>query len=131
MNYLKNQVRSYHNKVVEHFSRRENVGFLDKPNHLGIVGVPASVDILRPQIQVDIGTGKLTDIATLSNNETSVINNMYLSKTLRGLSVNDQMTETNKDNARKLPFPPVKLHCSVTEDSIQSAINSYFATRHG
>ncbi|KAG2225582.1 hypothetical protein INT45_013693 [Circinella minor] len=129
MNYLKIQVRTYHNKVIEHFSRRENVGFLDKPNHVGIVGVPASADILRSQIQVDLGTGKLTDITTLSNNETSVINNtMYLSKTLRGLSVNDQMPETNKDDA---PFPPAKLHCSVTEDSIQSAINSYFATRHG
>ena len=99
--------------MIEHFSRRENVGFLDKPNHGGVVGAPASVDILRPQIQVDLGTGKLTDTIPLSNNTNSVVTNtIYLSETLRGLSAGEQMARTDKNNARKLPFPPTKLHCS-------------------
>ncbi|KAI9274363.1 NifU-like N terminal domain-containing protein [Phascolomyces articulosus] len=131
------QVRNYHKKVVDHFSRRENVGFLDKPNHTGLVGAPASADVLRLQVQVDLGNGKIMDPHLNMNKRTAmdstIHNSAFLSETVRGLSFADKSDHmTIKDKARKLPFPPVKLHCSVmAEESIQSAINSYFATRHG
>jgi hypothetical protein len=56
--------RAYHERVVDHYNNPRNVGSFDKddPNvGTGLVGAPACGDVMKLQIRVDEGTGKIVD----------------------------------------------------------------------
>lgn len=56
--------RAYHERVVDHYNNPRNVGSFDKddPNvGTGLVGAPACGDVMKLQIRVDDGTGKIVD----------------------------------------------------------------------
>ncbi|KAI1701738.1 iron-sulfur cluster assembly protein 1 [Ditylenchus destructor] len=56
-------MRTYHEKVIDHYENPRNVGSLDKndPNvGTGIVGAPACGDVMKLQIKVD-ENGKIVD----------------------------------------------------------------------
>ncbi|KAI9497878.1 NifU-like N terminal domain-containing protein [Zychaea mexicana] len=133
-NIMKTQVRSYHNKVIEHFTRRENVGSLDKKSRQvgsGLVGAPACGDVLKLDIAVDETTGKITDAKFKTFGCGSAIaSSSYVAEKVRGLSLDEAGQVTNREIAQELSLPPVKLHCSMlAEDAIQAAIKDYGSKR--
>lgn len=58
------QIRSYHEKVLDHYSNPRNSGSLDRKSASvgsGLVGAPACGDVIRLDIQVDEATGTIVD----------------------------------------------------------------------
>jgi hypothetical protein len=56
--------RAYHERVVDHYNNPRNVGSFDKDDPsvgTGLVGAPACGDVMKLQIRVDEGTGKIVD----------------------------------------------------------------------
>lgn len=56
--------RGYHERVVDHYNNPRNVGSFDKDDAdvgTGIVGAPACGDVMKLQIRVDEGSGKIVD----------------------------------------------------------------------
>ena len=56
--------RGYHERVVDHYNNPRNVGAFDKDDAdvgTGIVGAPACGDVMKLQIRVDEGSGRIVD----------------------------------------------------------------------
>ena len=116
-------------KVLDHYENPRNVGSLDKddPNvGTGMVGAPASGDVMKLQIQVD-DDGIITDAKFKTYGCGSAIaSSSLLTEWVRGQSLDEVEKIKNSDIANELALPPVKIHCSVlAEDAIKSAIADY------
>jgi hypothetical protein len=56
--------RGYHERVVDHYNNPRNVGSFDKDDvdvGTGIVAAPACGDVMKLQIRVDEGSGRIVD----------------------------------------------------------------------
>ncbi|XP_071339018.1 iron-sulfur cluster assembly enzyme ISCU [Trachinotus anak] len=124
-----NPLCSYHKKVVDHYENPRNVGSLDKNSKnvgTGLVGAPACGDVMKLQIQVD-ENGKIVDAKFKTFGCGSAIASSSLAtEWVKGKSVDDALKIKNKDIAKELCLPPVKLHCSMlAEDAIKAALSDY------
>lgn len=82
--------RSYHEKVIDHYSNPRNAGSLNRkdPNvGSGLVGAPACGDVIRLDIQVDEKTGNITEARFKTFGCGSAIaSSSYLTTLLKGKS---------------------------------------------
>ncbi|GMT23680.1 hypothetical protein PFISCL1PPCAC_14977, partial [Pristionchus fissidentatus] len=116
-------------QVIDHYENPRNVGSLDKndPNvGTGIVGAPACGDVMKLQIKVD-DNGKIIDAKFKTFGCGSAIASSSLAtEWINGKTVEWAEKVQNKDIARELSLPPVKLHCSMlAQDAIQAALKDY------
>ncbi|KAI8056200.1 NifU-like N terminal domain-containing protein [Syncephalis plumigaleata] len=123
-------VRSYHEKVIDHYERPRNVGSLPKSDPdvgTGLVGAPACGDVMKLQIRVDEATGKIVDVKFKTFGCGSAIaSSSYMTERVRGLHLDEAVKIKNTEIAKELCLPPVKLHCSMlAEDAIMSAVKDY------
>jgi len=123
--------RSYHEKVIDHYSNPRNVGSMSKTDGdvgTGLVGAPACGDVMKLQIRVDPHSNTISDVKFKTFGCGSAIaSSSYLTELVRGMSLEDAAKIRNTDIAKELCLPPVKLHCSMlAEDAIKSAINNYY-----
>ena len=131
MNYLRffrPHVKYYHKNILDHFKRPLNVGSLDKNKNsvgTGLVGAPACGDVIKLQIEVE--NDKIIDSKFKTFGCGSAIAaSSYGTEFIKGRSLDDAVNLTNKDIAKHLKLPPVKLHCSMLmEDAIKAAISDY------
>ena len=104
--------RSYHDKVIEHYSRPRNVGSMDKKDinvGTGLVGAPACGDVVKLQIRVDPETNKISDVKFKTFGCGSAIaSSSYLTELVRGMSLDDANQIKNTEIAKELCLPPVK-----------------------
>ncbi|KAJ6785521.1 hypothetical protein PWT90_03812 [Aphanocladium album] len=124
--------RSYHEKVLDHYSRPRNVGSMNKKDldvGTGLVGAPACGDVMKLQIRVDPETNTISDVKFKTFGCGSAIaSSSYLTELVRGMSLDDAGKVKNTEIAKELCLPPVKLHCSMlAEDAIKSAISDYYS----
>ena len=117
---------AYGDKVLDHYENPRNVGTLDKndPNvGTGLVGAPACGDVMRLQIKVG-DDGRIEDAKFKTFGCGSAIaSSSLVTEWVKGKTVDQAMTISNKDVAQELSLPPVKIHCSVlAEDAIKAAI---------
>ena len=117
---------AYSTKVIDHYENPRNVGTLDKedPNvGTGLVGAPACGDVMRLQIKVG-DDGRIEDAKFKTFGCGSAIaSSSLITEWVKGKSVDDAVKITNKEIAKELAPPPVKIHCSVlAEDAIKAAI---------
>ncbi|CDO93605.1 unnamed protein product [Kluyveromyces dobzhanskii CBS 2104] len=122
--------RSYHPKVIDHYTNPRNVGSLDKnlPNvGTGLVGAPACGDVMKLQIQVNDETGVIENVKFKTFGCGSAIaSSSYMTELVRGKTLEDAGKIKNTEIAKELSLPPVKLHCSMlAEDAIKAAIKDY------
>ncbi|RUS16760.1 iron-sulfur cluster assembly enzyme ISCU, mitochondrial-like protein [Endogone sp. FLAS-F59071] len=122
--------RAYHEKVIDHYERPRNVGSLPKNDPdvgTGLVGAPACGDVMKLQIRVDEGTGKIVDVKFKTFGCGSAIaSSSFMTERVRGMTLEEAGDIKNTEIARELSLPPVKLHCSMlAEDAIKSAIKDY------
>lgn len=125
------QRRSYHEKVLDHYSNPRNVGSMDKKAvdvGTGLVGAPACGDVMKLQIKVDPDTQTIADVKFKTFGCGSAIaSSSYLTELVRGMTLEQAGKIRNTEIAKELCLPPVKLHCSMlAEDAIKSAIGDYY-----
>ncbi|PZR09831.1 MAG: Fe-S cluster assembly scaffold IscU [Archangium gephyra] len=124
---------AYSEKVIEHFEHSKNVGTLDKndPNvGTGLVGAPACGDVMRLQLKIsDDGVIEDAKFKTFGCGS-AIASSSLVTEWVKGKSMDDAMKITNKEIAKELSLPPVKIHCSVlAEDAIKAAIEDFRAKR--
>ena len=124
---------AYSDKVIENFEQPKNVGTLDKndPNvGTGLVGAPACGDVMRLQLKIsDDGVIEDAKFKTYGCGS-AIASSSLVTEWVKGKSMDDAMKITNKEIAKELSLPPVKIHCSVlAEDAIKAAIEDFRAKR--
>ena len=128
-------VMAYSKKVIEKFENTLknpsafNVGRLDpkkKNVGTGMVGAPACGDVMRLQIEVD-EKNVITDCKFKTYGCGSAIaSSQQMIEMMKGKTIEEAKKIKDKDIAKILELPSIKLHCSVlAEDSIKQAIADY------
>jgi nitrogen fixation protein NifU and related proteins len=120
---------AYSDKVLEHYENPRNVGTLDKadPNvGTGLVGAPACGDVMRLQLRInDDGVIEDARFKTFGCGS-AIASSSLVTEWVKGKKVDEALAISNKDVARELALPPVKIHCSVlAEDAIKAAIADF------
>ena len=120
---------AYSDKLIDHFENPRNMGSLDKNDPqvgTGLVGAPACGDVMKLQLKIN-DDGIIEDAKFKTFGCGSAIASSSLVTTLvKGKRIEDVETLDNKEIARELELPPVKIHCSVlAEDAIKAAISNY------
>ena len=120
--------RFYHKRVIDHYENPRNVGSLDKSNRkvgTGIVGAPACGDVMKLDIQIDENNIIVDTKFKTFGCGSAIASSSVASEWIKGKTLDQASTVTNKDIASHLKLPPVKLHCSMlAEDAIKAAIKS-------
>src|SRR5690349_18593656 len=124
---------AYSTKVIDHYENPRNVGSLDKNDEevgTGLVGAPACGDVMKLQIRVS-RDGVIQDAVFKTFGCGSAIASSSLAtEMIKGKTIDQALTITNKTIVQELNLPPVKIHCSVlAEDAIKAAIADYKAKR--
>jgi nitrogen fixation NifU-like protein len=117
---------AYGDKVLDHYENPRNVGSMDKNDPsvgTGLVGAPACGDVMRLQVKIS-DDGKIEDAKFKTFGCGSAIaSSSLVTEWVKGKSVDEALKVTNKEIAKELALPPVKIHCSVlAEDAIKAAI---------
>ena len=129
---------AYSKKVVDKFEKtlkepeKNSVGRWD-PNQqdigTGMVGAPACGDVMRLQIKCELEENKhvIRDVKFKTYGCGSAIaSSSELVDMLKGRTLEEAKAIKNKDIAKALDLPPIKIHCSVlAEDSIKQAIQDF------
>jgi nitrogen fixation protein NifU and related proteins len=120
---------AYSEKVIDHYENPRNVGTLDKadPNvGTGLVGAPACGDVMRLQLKIsDEGIIQDAKFKTFGCGS-AIASSSLVTEWVKGRTIDQAMEISNKDVAKELALPPVKIHCSVlAEDAIKAAIADF------
>ena len=124
----------YSQQVVEKFEKvlkdpkAHNVGRFDPKDQnigTGMVGAPACGDVMR--LQIDVEHDKIKDVRFKTYGCGSAIaSSSELVNLLTGKTLKEAQDITNKQIAKTLSLPPIKIHCSIlAEEAIEKAIEDY------
>ena len=127
MPYSKEVVRRF--EEVLNSPKQFRVGRFD-PNDpavaTGMTGAPACVDVMKLQLKLDENE-VIVDVKFKTYGCGSAIasSTMFV-EMLKGRTIEEAKQIKDKDIAKALDLPPIKLHCSVlAEDSIKKAIQNW------
>lgn len=127
---------AYSKQVVERFEsvlndpEKHAVGRFD-PNDpnvaTGLTGAPACGDVMKLDIKINPDTDVIEDVKFKTYGCGSAIASSTLFvEMLKGRTIEQAKEIKDKDIAKALELPPIKLHCSVlAEDSISRAIKDW------
>lgn len=116
----------YSEKVMEHFNNPHNVGSLDANDPdvgSGTYGSPACGDIMNMHIKID-GNGLIIDakFKTFGYGSAIASSSLFTDKVM-GKTLEDALKISNKEIAKELELPPIKIHCSVmAQEALKNAI---------
>lgn len=119
---------AYSDKVIDHYENPRNVGSLDKDDltvGTGMVGAPACGDVMK--LQIKVGEGIIQDAKFKTYGCGSAIaSSSLVTEWLKGKTLVEAASISNRHIAEELALPPVKIHCSIlAEDAIKAAIKDY------
>lgn len=92
----------------------------------GMTGAPACGDVMKLQLKLD-KDNRIIDVKFKTYGCGSAIasSTMFVDM-LKGLTIEEAKQIKDRDIAKALDLPPIKLHCSVlAEDSIKKAIENW------
>ena len=120
---------AYTEKVLEHYENPRNVGSFDKNDPsvgTGLVGAPACGDVMKLQLKInDAGVIEDAKFKTFGCGS-AIASSSLVTEWVKGKSVDEAGTISNKQIAKELSLPPVKIHCSVlAEDAIKAALADF------
>jgi len=122
--------RQYHTNIIEHYENPRNIGSLDSKSRnvgTGLVGAPACGDVMKLNIMVKDGIIIDSKFKTFGCGS-AIASSSLMTELVKNKHIDEAYLITNKEIARELKLPPVKLHCSMlAEDAIKSAINDYLS----
>ena len=116
----------YNKKVLEHFQNPRNMGEMENPDGVGVVGNPSCGDVLKVMLKVK--DDKIKDIKFQTFGCVAAIASSSMMTTLvKGKSLDEARKVTNKDVAMALgQLPPIKEHCSnLAADALRKAIENF------
>ena len=125
---------AYSQKVVDRFEsvlnepEKHAVGRFD-PNDpnvaTGMTGSPACGDVMRLQLKLDGNTIEDVKFKTYGCGSAIASSTLFVDM-LKGKTIQEAKQIKDKDIAKALELPPIKLHCSVlAEESIAKAIEDW------
>jgi len=121
--------RGYHENVLDHYENPRNVGKLDKDAPdvgTGLVGAPACGDVMKFQIRVDENGCIVESKFKTFGCGSAIASSSLATEWVLGRTLDEAGKITNRDIAKELSLPPVKMHCSMlAEDAIKQAIKDF------
>ena len=117
----------YSEKVMDHFTNPRNVGEIENPDGVGVVGNAKCGDIMKMYLKIE------DDVITDCKFKTfgcgaAIATSSMATELIKGRTVEDALKLTNKAVVEALEgLPPVKVHCSVlAEEAIKTALADYY-----
>ncbi len=116
----------YSEKVMDHFMNPRNMGEIENPDGVGMVGNPVCGDMMKIMMKIE------KDVITEVKFKTfgcgaAIATSSMATELVKGKTLTEALEVSNKAVAEALDgLPPVKTHCSVlAEDGVRAAINDY------
>ncbi len=116
----------YSEKVMLHFMNPHNMGEIENPSGVGVVGNPVCGDLM--QIQIKVEDGVLSDVKFKTFGcGAAIATSSMVTDLARGKTIEEALKITRNDVAESLEgLPPVKMHCSnLAADALHAAIEDY------
>ncbi len=116
----------YSKKVMEHFSKPQNVGLIEDADGRGIVGNPVCGDTM--EITIKVKDDKIEDIKFRTFGCASAIATSSMTTVMaKGKTLVEGLAMTRDDVANELQgLPSHKMHCSnLAVDALHKAIEDY------
>lgn len=116
----------YSEKVMEHFNNPRNVGEVENPDGVGMVGNPACGDVMKLTIKVEKDV--ITDIRFKTFGcGAAIATSSMVTEMVKGRPLSEAEGITNQAVAEALDgLPPLKMHCSnLAADALHAAIEDY------
>lgn len=111
---------------MDHYERPRNIGTFRKEDAdvgTALVGAPACGDVMRLQIRVDDEGNIIDSCFKTFGCGSAIASSSVATEWIKGKSIDEVLTIKNRDIAKHLSLPPVKLHCSMlAEDAIKAAV---------
>ncbi|NHJ03677.1 MAG: Fe-S cluster assembly scaffold protein NifU [Candidatus Heimdallarchaeota archaeon] len=120
----------YSKKVMEHFTTPQNVGKIEDPDGMGIVGNPVCGDTM--EITIKVKDNKIEDIKFRTFGCASAIATSSMTTVMaKGKTLEEAYKMTRDDVAQELEgLPPHKMHCSnLAVDALRRAIDNYYKNK--
>ena len=117
----------YSKKVMEHFTTPKNVGKIEDPDGMGIVGNPICGDTM--EITIKVKDNKIEDIKFRTFGCASAIATSSMTTVMaKGKTLEEAYKMTRDDVAKELDgLPAHKMHCSnLAVDALKRAIDDYY-----
>lgn len=123
---------SYHPNIIDHYENPRNIGSFPTniPNiATGLVGAPACGDVMKLQLHIENDTIIDAKFKTFGCGS-AIAASSYVTELIKGKTLEEALSVTNKQIASHLKLPPVKIHCSMlAEDAVKQAVNQYNTIR--
>jgi len=116
----------YTDKVVDHYQNPRNMGELDDPDGVGVVGNPVCGDMM--QIQIKVQGERIEDVKFKTFGcGAAIATTSVATELIKGKTIEEALQVTNQDVIEVLgSLPPVKVHCSLlAEQAIRAAVEDY------
>jgi nitrogen fixation NifU-like protein len=116
----------YTDKVMDHFHNPRNIGEIENPDGVGVVGNPVCGDVMNIQIKVE--NNVLTDIKFKTFGcAAAIATSSMITELALGKTIEEALKITRNDVAESLDgLPAQKLHCSnLAADALHEAIKDY------
>jgi nitrogen fixation NifU-like protein len=116
----------YTEKVIDHYQNPRNLGELDDPDGVGVVGNPTCGDMMQIQIKVQDGRIEEVKFKTFGCGA-AIATTSVATELIKGKTIEEALQVTNRDVMEVLgSLPPVKVHCSLlAEEAIKAAVDDY------
>ena len=118
----------YTEKVMEHFSNPRNMGEVEDPDGVGMVGNPVCGDVMK--ITIKVADGRLTDVRfkTLGC-AAAIATSSITTEMAKGKTLEEALQISRQQVAVELGgLPPNKMHCSnLAAQGLHKAIQDYMA----
>jgi nitrogen fixation protein NifU and related proteins len=116
----------YSEKVMLHFMNPHNMGEIENPSGVGVVGNPVCGDLM--QIQIKVEDDVLSDVKFKTFGcGAAIATSSMVTDLAKGKTIDEALKITRNDVAESLEgLPPVKMHCSnLAADALHAAIEDY------
>jgi nitrogen fixation NifU-like protein len=117
----------YSEKVMDHFSNPRNMGEIENPSGVGMVGNPKCGDIMQMFIKVNEDE-VIEDVKFKTFGcGAAIATSSMATELIKGRTVDEALKLTNSAVVEALEgLPPAKIHCSVlAEEAVKKAVEDY------
>jgi nitrogen fixation NifU-like protein len=117
----------YSEKVMDHFSNPRNMGEIENPSGVGLVGNPKCGDIMQMFIKVNEDE-VIEDVKFKTFGcGAAIATSSMATELIKGKTVDEALRLTNSAVVEALEgLPPAKIHCSVlAEEAVKKAVEDY------